>query len=82
VSYTIEDGIPIPTGGSGGKGGARRNPRNPLTIALDSLQPGQSVLTTDIADREAADRFRHWRPERKYVTRKIAGQGWRVWRVE
>lgn len=82
MSYVIEEGIPMPECPSKGNGGAHRGPKKPWGMALDSLQPGQSTLTTEWSDVRAAEQFRLYRPERRYAVRKIAGQGWRVWRTE
>jgi hypothetical protein len=82
TTYTIETGIPLPESDSRGLGGAARKPQTEWTKTLDQLQPGQSTLTPEIKDWKSAQQFKVRRPERKYAIRKVAGQGWRVWRTE
>lgn len=82
MSYVIEEGVPLPACPSRGNGGGPRGTQKPWTQTLDALKPGQSTLTTEHTDVKAAEQFRIRRPERTYTIRKIAGQGWRVWRME
>jgi hypothetical protein len=81
TTYTIDDDIPVPEPRRS-KTGAPRRAITPWTQTIDRLRPGQSSLCVTWSDYKAADQFRTRRPERKYVIRKIGGQGWRVWRVE
>lgn len=79
----MEDGIPVPTVQNRGLNGERGpKARTPWTQTLDSLQPGQSVLTTEDRDRKAAEQMKIRRPTKKFAIRKVPSQGWRVWRVE
>jgi hypothetical protein len=82
TTYTIEDDIPLPPCDSRGRGGSPRKPQTQWTQMLDVLAPGQSMLTGDHREAKAADQFKVRRPEKKFTIRKIAGQGWRVWRLE
>jgi hypothetical protein len=82
VSYVIDDNIPVPPSDSRGRGGSPRNPQTEWTRMLDVLAPGQSMLTEEYREAKAADQFKVRRPEKKFTVRKIAGQGWRVWRLE
>jgi hypothetical protein len=81
TTYTIEQGIPIPPKAHG-HDGRPRGPRNPLTQTLEVLEPGQSVLMTEEREYKAAEQFKVRRPERKFAIRKVAREGWRIWRVE
>jgi hypothetical protein len=81
MSYVIEDNIPLPECQNKGMGGSPRGPRKPWTKTLDTLKPGQSTFTTEYSDLNALAQFKLYRPERVYATRKVPGQGWRVWRV-
>lgn len=83
MSYVIEDGVALPDDSRGwGKGGRDRGCKTLWTQTLDALTPGQSVLTGEYRDYQTAEKFKPRRPERKFAIRKIAGQGWRVWRTE
>lgn len=80
MSYVIEEGIPLPTSR---KGGYRHSgPRSPWTKAVDKLEPGQSVLTTEYSEFKAAEQLTQRNKPRKYAIRKVPGMGWRVWRLE
>lgn len=81
TTYTIEEGIPLPTAANEWFGGRPRGPQTPLTQTLDRLQPGQSLLMTEAKEMKAAEQFKFRRPERKFAFRKVPGEGWRVWRV-
>ena len=79
MSYVIEDGIPLPIVT---KGGNFFGPQSEWTKAIARLEPGQSVLTTEHREYKAADAFIARQRPKRYAIRKIAGQGWRVWRTE
>lgn len=79
TTYTIEEGIPLPPTR---KGGNYTGPKTELTRLVDSLEPQQSLLITDYKDYKTADAYAGRHRAKRYAIRKIAGQGWRVWRIE
>lgn len=80
MAYTIETGIPIPA--SAKAGFSPRPARTPLRLELDALEVGQSFLTdTQEEYRRARSLITHI-GNKRFVTRKCGGEGWRIWRVE
>jgi hypothetical protein len=77
--YVIESGIPIPT--SRGINPSPTGPRTEWTRALSALEVGQSVFTGDRKEYKAAEQFAIRSRPKQFALRKIAGQGWRVWRT-
>lgn len=79
MSYVIEDNVPMP---ATKRGGNFTGPQSDWTKAVAKLEPGQSVLTPLHNEFKAAEQLiLRMRPNR-YAIRKIASQGWRVWRLE
>jgi hypothetical protein len=78
--YTIEDNIPLPASAMAHN---QRKPKTPIRLALEALNEGQSLLFTESTEwAKARSIMTHLSPGgRKFATRKLAGQGWRVWRV-
>lgn len=79
MSYVIETGIPIPY--RAGSVVGLPGPKSELTSCLDSLNPGQSLLTQDPKDYDRAKQFSLRSKPRKFAFRKMR-DGWRIWRVE
>lgn len=73
VSYVIERGTPVPTKG---------RPKTPIRIALDDMEIGDSVLFPTSGEFMKANSMLVLLRPKKFRTRKIPGEGWRVWRVE
>jgi hypothetical protein len=82
VSYVIEHGIPIPPTNRGHKRrGALGYYTSRLSVVLTEMGVGGSFLVTTEKERAAVSGRLYRLLPRKYVVRKIAGEGWRVWRV-
>lgn len=79
MSYVIEEGIPLPVTN---RGGNFVGPQSEWTKTLNSLEVGQSVLTPEYKEFKAADAFAFRQKVKRFAIRKVAGQGWRVWRAE
>ena len=76
--YVIERGIPPPPATHARRG----NERSHLLIVLGRMDVGESFLVeTDRERAEAVRRFA-WFESRQFAARKVAGQGWRIWRIE
>lgn len=80
MSYVIESGIPVPKSRKGG--GRPPGLESEVVTALLGLEPGQSILFDDYNKYRIACRRVCGMVARTYVTRKVDGQGWRVWRTE
>lgn len=79
MQYPIELDIPIPPTRYASVRAGR--PREPVRLFLESMPVGGSFLTPHFEEyRKAANTLTHLFP-RCYTTRKIAGEGWRIWRV-
>lgn len=79
TTYTVEEGVPIP---ASDKVHLRQGQeKSPLRQTLEGLAPGQSVLLDSHDDYRKAMAVTTHAWERKFATRKVIGQGWRVWRV-
>lgn len=76
MSYIIEDGIPMPE-----KITRTIPPKSELRVTLEALKPGQSVLLDKPEDYDRARSAASYIGGRQFVCRKVAGQGWRVWRA-
>lgn len=79
TTYTIEDGVPLPPSD---KGGNWTGPKTEVNRVLETLDLQQSVLIDDYRDFKSAGAFAGRHRAKRFAIRKIAGQGWRVWRVE
>lgn len=79
VAYVIEDNVPLPKGHN--NGGRPSGPQTELGRALLALQPGQSIALPTYEEFRRANAHAWRNTDRRFATRKIAGQGWRVWRV-
>jgi hypothetical protein len=79
VSYVIEEGIPLP---QTSKGGNYVGPKTEVTRVIEELEPMQSVLLTEHKDYKAADAYAGRHRLKRYAIRKVAGEGWRIWRIE
>jgi hypothetical protein len=77
TTYTIEEGIPVPE-----KISRAIPPKSAVRLTMEALQPGQSFLIDQAVEYDRARAAATAIPDGSYVTRKIPGQGWRVWRVE
>lgn len=78
MRYVIESGVPIPPPMK--PPGTRGRPQSELTLVLDRMEVGQSVLLTDADDyTKVRGRFVTMKP-RHFVSRKSRA-GWRIWRV-
>lgn len=79
MSYVIEENVPLPAARQRGNS---VGPQTEWTRLVNSLLPGQSVLTPLHNEFKAAEQLIMRNRPRKYAIRKIAGEGWRVWRIE
>ena len=77
--YRIEDGIPVPSPKTGG--GCPPGPRTDLTKALWALTPSQSFLVETFEEYKRCLSYFARMPEKRFVTRKVDRQGWRIWRL-
>ena len=68
----IEDNVPIPP--------RRGKPQSPATLAALSMNVGQSMVCSTIAQMETV-RAALRRAGMRTTTRKIEEEAWRVWRV-
>lgn len=75
MSYVIESHIPAPEPMERGK-------RAPTAVraAMESLKPGQSFLMLTVEEYDRARSASCYLGGR-FVTRKIPGEGWRLWRI-
>lgn len=80
-AYVIETDIPIPEPLSKARHGKRRELQTDWTRHLDQMEPGHSTVAPDPSHLKAVEFFKLRRPEKKFVYRKVAHVGWRVWRV-
>lgn len=80
MSYTIEEGIPIPKA-RGKVSVLSEGPRTAWTRVLGALEVGQSVMTGDFKEYRAAMQFAVREKPKKFAFRKMS-DGWRVWRTE
>lgn len=80
--YVIETGIPLPPPRKR-MVPSPRGARTPWTKAIDALEVGQSVLTTEAKEHIAALQFviRGVAQSKEFAIRKVPGEGWRVWRT-
>jgi hypothetical protein len=76
TTYTIETGIPAPE-----QLYRRSPPKSPIRTALEQLELGQSFLMDTPDEYERARSMCCNLGERKFIGRKVAGQGWRMWRI-
>jgi hypothetical protein len=75
-TYTIEEGIPVPE-----KLKRAVPPKSPIRLALECLEPGQSFLMQTADEYDRARSAASYLPDRQFVSRKVAGEGWRMWRA-
>lgn len=79
MSYVIEEGIPLPPTR---KGGNWTGPKTEVSRLLEIMEVNQSVLIPEHKEYKIADSYSARHRSKRFAFRKIAGQGWRVWRVE
>lgn len=80
-AYVIETGIPLPKPRNG-TGKNFIGPQSEWTRTVAALAVGQSVLTPIYSEFKSAEQLIQRMRPNKYAIRKVAGQGWRVWRIE
>ena len=76
MSYVIEDNIPAPPVIERG-----RRSKSPIRAALEALEPGQSFLMQTAEEYGRARSAVAHIIDGQFVSRKIPGEGWRLWRV-
>ncbi len=79
MNYAIETGVPIP---AFRPTDSRPGPRTDLTQALAALEVAQSVLVEDTREHKAAMNYIERAKPRRFTVRKVAHEGWRIWRIE
>lgn len=83
MTYTIEQGIPIPAarGGNTARRPVPRPPTSPLSLAMLAMEVGDSVLLQTAPEyQRVLGRLTRFAP-RVFVVRKLPREGWRVWRT-
>ena len=80
TSYVIESGIPIPACKQDNQS-RPSGPKSELAKVLLSLEVGQSFGIDEERDYTRVRAYLHRYKSRRFVTRKLPREGWRVWRV-
>lgn len=77
MNYVIEDGVPPPPA-------MRRTgiQKTALRIVMESMRPGQSLLLDTPEENALARSAASHIGAGRFRSRKVAGKGWRVWRME
>lgn len=73
--FVVQNDVPLPEPRT-------RSPRTPLGTVMQSLQVGESFMVGSAHELELVrGRITSLRPK-KFATRKVEHQGWRIWRTE
>lgn len=81
MSYVIERDIPIPPTARR-PNNCKRGARSVMGAALESMKTGQSFLIESLDEYNRARSLFCGLKPRRFVSRKVPHEGWRIWRVE
>lgn len=81
MSYVIEHGIPIPPSRQDGQH-RPTGPRSEIAKAIEAMEVGHSfAIESEREYMRARARLARFKP-RRFITRKLPHEGWRIWRIE